>query len=204
MLFTINYNTTGIPLDKMCDMVLGGFYRANVPDIKISDTNFKGILAKKITGTIEGKKIEIIAFYSPSSKFSYVMSQDLLNKELERILDNVTLKGNKTPFVDFDTIWKHFYGDKNEWDINQPIDEGFVLEGWNYDRDANKLQMKLILDLDATEIKIALENQDFAERFIEEMSEGQILIPLAKNYGKVIEIIIKDKNGNIAVSLPIM
>lgn len=203
MAFTINYNTTGITLETMCDMVLGGFNRANVPDVKVYDIEFKGQPAKKITGTLEGQNIEIIAFYSPSGKFSYFMSQGLSQKDSDQILANLTLKNKKTPFVDFETVWNHFYGDKDEWDIYQPIDEGLVLEGWKYDRNAGKLLMKLCIANSSNEIQTVCANPEFAEQFVKDISMGQVMIPLARNYGKLVEIILKDENGNIAYTLPV-
>lgn len=203
-LFTINYNTTGVSLNDMTSMILGGFNRAAVTDIKTEDTKFQRIAAKKITSVLNNAPVEIIAFYAPNGKFCYIMSQNLSVDDRDKVLSNIKLKSTSLPYADFESVWKNFYGDNLEFDINQPIDEGIVLEGWKYNRSKSAVSMKLIIDASPEDIKAFFNDSVAKSQFIEGILSGQIMEKVAKNYNKSVSIVIKDFSGSEVMTLPAM
>lgn len=201
-LFTVNYNTTGVSLDDMTAMILGGFSRASASDVKTEDTKFQGIIAKRITSVLQNAPVEIIAFYAPNGKFGYIMSQNLSAEDRAKILSNIRLKSTPTPYADFNAVWKNFYGDNLECNINQPIDDVITLEGWKYDPTNSDVTMKIIINASTDNISDYFNNPDAKNEFIEGIAAGQIMGKLAQNYNMSVSIVIKDNFGNEVMTLP--
>ncbi len=202
--FTVNYDTSGIPMDALTNMVLGGLNRADISDLDIKDIEFQGCKAKKITGTSNTTQLELIVFLAPSGKLSYIFAQNMDEKDVDNLLSNIHVKNIQTPFADFEEVWKQFYGDNYDWTIYQPIADGIVLEGWKYDKHEGRLYMNLIIESDANDIKTMFEDNETKELFKNDLCNGQIMTFLAKNYNKQMLINIKDSSGNEVLSLPVI
>ena len=201
--YTINYNISGLPFDSLISLAIGGLNRNNISDAQIKEINYHNCEATEIKGTINGNPIKIIVFLAPSGKLSYIISQSLSEQEFDQLLSNVHLKNTNTPFADFDEIWKQFYGENLECKIYQEIEDGLTLEGWKYDKENNTVSMNLICNADSSDIEAYFNDTEERNYFISEMTKGQVMPQIAKNYNKSVLIILKDTTGNTILSLPL-
>lgn len=199
---TVNYDTSGIPIEVLANMVLGGMNRAAISDLDVKEIEFQNQDALQITGKLNEAMLEVIVFLSPLGKLSYIMAVNMSEGEVENLLSNVHLKNIQTPFADFDEVWNQFYGKNEECAINQSVDDGIILEGWKYDKQACCLYLNLVIDSAANDIKTLFEDPENKELFINDISNGQIFLFIAKNYNKHMFINIKDMAGDIVLTLP--
>lgn len=199
---TVNYNISGLSFDALTGLVLGGLDRNDISDVEFKETKYQDCEATEINGVINGVQLRIIVFLAPSGKLSYIMAQNMSRQEFGNLLLKVHLKDTQSSFADFDDVWKEYSGDNLEWNINQEIEEGLILEGWKYNKLTNTIYMNLILDADDDAIKTYFNDEENRDNFINVIMENQMLIQIAKNYNKSALITIKNNSGDIILSLP--
>ena len=201
---TVNYNTTGISLESLTAMILGGFSRSNTQDIEVKDIEFQACKAVRVDGTLNGIQTKTIIFLSPSGKLSYILGSNLNDQEFESLLSGVHLKNTHSPYADFDACWKSFYGDNLECNIYQKIEDGLYLEGWKYDKTNDVVSMNILFETDAITIQDFFKNSENKDYFTSEICRhSEVMTKVANNYNKTLLITIKDADGKPILSLPI-